>query len=178
MGAGDLRPAQEGPAERDRVVEGDGDFPGDGVRVAGHPELAERGRQVEVDPLAHHLVAFEREHDEHGKVHAAPGRRQPPPRPLVGAPERALHHDDVVGVVEVGDVVVEVGEGGYILLHEPTEWTGTVEDLTGGHELIARPREEPDRLVKPVGVLRPHMPEADLLAPLPEIFVDCHRRRR
>jgi hypothetical protein len=29
-----------------------------------------------------------------------------------------------------------------------------------------------------VGVLRPQVPEAGLLAPRPEILVDCHRRRR
>ena len=141
IGAGDAEAGAEGPAERDRVVEGGGDLPHCGVRVAGHPELAERRGKVEVDPLTHHLVALEREHDEHGKVHPTSGRRQPPPRALVGAPERALHHDHVIGVVQVGEVIVEVGEGCHVLLHEPAEWAGTVEYLAGGHELVARPCE-------------------------------------
>ena len=45
-------------------------------------------------------------------------------------------------MVEVGEVVVEVGEGGHVLVHERAEWPGAVADLAGGHELIARPREK------------------------------------
>jgi hypothetical protein len=63
----------------------------------------------------------------------------------MGVPERALHHNYIVGVVEVREVVVEVGESCHVILHEPAEWAGPVEDLASGHELIARPREEPDR---------------------------------
>jgi hypothetical protein len=64
MAPATLAAAQKGQAERDRVVQHGADPPRDGFRVAGHPELTERRGKVEVDPLAHHPVALEREHDE------------------------------------------------------------------------------------------------------------------
>src|SRR5437667_11264570 len=75
------------PKKRSRqrygVVERRRDLARQSVGVPRDAQLSQRRVQVEEDPLAHHPLALEREHDEQREL-ASPSRpRKPSPRPLV-----------------------------------------------------------------------------------------------
>jgi hypothetical protein len=134
--------------------------------------------EVEVEALAHVVLAIEREDDEHRERDLAAGRRQPPPGALVRASERSLHHDGVLGVVQLLQVVPEVGERRHVLDQQALDTVAPVVQLTGRHDLVSGAGEQRDGLVEAVGVLGFHVGQAVRFTPGSKRVVEGHGPRR
>src|SRR5262249_19604113 len=96
------------PTQGEWMVESGRDLPRYRVRVTGDSQLPKRRVEVEEDPLAHHLIALEREDDQHRELDLPARGREAAPRSFVRAAEHAFDDDGLVGVVHPLPRVVEV----------------------------------------------------------------------
>src|SRR3954454_23378501 len=81
-------------------------------------ELAQDRRPVEVDLLADEPVGFEVEDAREREIDTSPGRRNSGPWTIVCSSHSQLTDDRVVGVVQLLDVAMDIGEARHQVLQE------------------------------------------------------------
>src|SRR5579859_2855099 len=169
--------AQQRARDGDRVVDDRSQLAGQAQRVARDTELAQRGTEVEIHPLADQRVALEFKDERHTQAHRAAGGGEAAPRAGVRTGEGSLDQDNVVGGGSAVRLEVEIRERHAVLVQQPVYAVPAVVDLARWDDFVAWVPECGDAAIEVVRVLVMHVLEHDRQPALRgRLLVFCYGR--